>query len=98
MLRRDSGKVKVFVGAIWAAMEAVLRNQLKRQGLVKKHQEITMLNFMAPMPGYDPGTGNPVPPMPPDVDPPIKEPEPDRLPGEEPLPNPDENDKPGKYM
>jgi hypothetical protein len=37
------------------------------------------------------------PPMPPDVVPPIKEPEPDRLPDEEPLPNPDENDKPPKW-
>jgi hypothetical protein len=42
---------------------------------------------------------NPIPPVPPPASPipPIDEPEPDRLPGEAPLPNPDENDQPPKY-
>jgi hypothetical protein len=43
---------------------------------------------------------NPIPPVPPPPAspiPPIDEPEPDRLPGEAPLPNPDENDQPPKY-
>ena len=57
-----------------------------------------MLNFMELDVRYELGNGNPVPPMPPDVDPPIKEPEPDRLPDEEPIPNPDENDGPAKYL
>lgn len=57
-----------------------------------------MFNPVEPVPGYGPGSNGPVPPMPPDVDPPIKEPEPDRLPDEEPVPNPDENDNPAKYM
>jgi hypothetical protein len=30
--------------------------------------------------------------------PPIKEPEPDRLPDEVPLPNPDENEEPAKHL
>jgi hypothetical protein len=80
-------------------VEAGWRNQLERQGLVEKHEEVTMPYSMAPVPGQEPFPGNPVPPpLPPDVDPPIKEPEPDRLPDEEPLPNPDETDKPSKYM
>jgi len=54
-----------------------------------------MLNSLTPIPGGEPFPGHPVPP---DVDPPIKEPEPDRLPDEEPIPNPDENDRPSKYM
>ena len=45
-----------------------------------------------PVPG---GPG--APPFPPVTDPPVKEPEPDRLPDEEPLPNPDENDNPPKW-
>lgn len=57
-----------------------------------------MIRSMEPVPGYEPGPGRPVPPIPPDVDPPVKEPEPDRLPDEEPVPNPDENDRPAKYM
>ena len=40
-----------------------------------------------------PGSTPTVPPMPPNIVPPVKEPEPDRLPDEEPLPNPDENDR-----
>lgn len=71
---------------------------MERQGLVGKHEEIPMIDSMTPVPGHDPGAGRPVPPMPPDIDPPIKEPEPDRLPDEEPMPNPDENDRPAKYM
>lgn len=45
----------------------------------------------------DPGP-NPVPDLPPigEPSPPIKEPEPDHLPDEEPNPNPDENDEPAK--
>jgi hypothetical protein len=61
-------------------------------------KEAAMLNVIEPVPGYGPGSNGPVPPIPPDVDPPIKEPEPDRLPDEEPVPNPDENDNPAKYM
>jgi len=41
------------------------------------------------------------PPMPPPgwtPEPPINEPEPDRLPDETPLPNPDENPNPPAYM
>jgi hypothetical protein len=45
-----------------------------------------------PLPG-----GPTVPPFPGITDPPVKEPEPDRLPDEEPLPNPDENDNPPKW-
>ncbi|MCT7664092.1 hypothetical protein [Shinella kummerowiae] len=41
---------------------------------------------------------NPVPDLPPigEPSPPIKEPEPEYLPDEEPNPNPDENDEPAK--
>ncbi|MGQ3212530.1 MAG: hypothetical protein ACT6U0_17785 [Shinella sp.] len=48
-------------------------------------------------PGPGPGP-NPVPDLPPigEPSPPIKEPEPEYLPDEEPNPNPDENDEPAK--
>ncbi|RWX79327.1 hypothetical protein EPK99_12330 [Neorhizobium lilium] len=42
-----------------------------------------------------PNPTSPVPPVP--VLPPIDEPEPDRLPDEDPIPNPDENDEPPIY-
>ena len=56
-----------------------------------------MLMNSDPMPGTDPGKGMPMPPVPPNFVPPVQEPEPDRLPDEEPLPNPDENDGPSKW-
>lgn len=57
-----------------------------------------MLNSLQNTATHELGAGDPVPPMPPDVDPPIKEPEPDRLPDEDPIPNPDENDGPAQYL
>lgn len=46
------------------------------------------------------GTPDPIPGVPPlgQPDPPIKEPEPDRLPDENPVPNPDENQNPPQHV
>ena len=51
-----------------------------------------------PVPG--PGTTGPIPGGPPigQPDPPIKEPDPDRLPDEEPVPNPDETPDPPQHV
>jgi hypothetical protein len=57
-----------------------------------QQKEIVMNIEPAPLP--DDPTAPPFPGMP---DPPIKEPEPERLPDEVPLPNPDENDNPPKW-
>lgn len=48
----------------------------------------------------EPIPGNPIPPVPPPAEPvpPIGEPEPERLPDEIPNPNPDENDRPEKWL
>lgn len=52
---------------------------------------------MAIEPVPAPGGPTSVPPFQPIVDPPVKEPEPDRLPDEDPVPNPDENDSPPQW-
>lgn len=50
-----------------------------------------------PLLAVEPSQPQPVPP-PMTPPPPIDEPEPDRLPGDAPVPNPDENDRPAKTM
>lgn len=59
-----------------------------------RYHEKEIVMHIEPVPVPD---GPTTPPFPPVTDPPIKEPEPDRLPDEEPLPNPDENDSPPKW-
>jgi hypothetical protein len=89
MLRCKRLKVKALVRPL-CRIRIRLRTNL---AAIRYHEkEIAMHIEPVPTPG-DPG----IPPIPPFVDPPVKEPEPDRLPDEEPLPNPDENDNPPKW-
>ena len=91
VLRRITGKVKYSVRIVPDSSPE--GNHCARRHVVSLEGELMMPIEPTPLPGQP----VPVPPMSPDIVPPVKEPEPERLPDEDPAPNPDENDRPPKW-
>ena len=91
MVRCKKGKVKVFYANHYAGFGPVEEPSLPQLVVTSRGGTAMALE---PIPGSPPT----VPPIPPDMVPPVREPEPDRLPDEDPVPNPDENDRPAKWI